>query len=758
MSGEILTLLCLVYHKGDRPSISDLFSIKIANTELVDHLKEVIKEKMIKTFADIEAPKLRLWNVNIPAKDDVVFEKKFAAYIRNSHRPKKDTSPAKPLYRIFPKQPDEETLSIIIKEPSVYSEEEEEEHYKMFQHIILTVHKQGNFRRDDEALNGIATWTDELPAFVKIVEGNLNTKRDLPVRDKEALLREFDLSPNYEFGTSYSFTPLLEGERHGEELSELAHVMSSTGRHGGIEEWKQSLETAACSRFFFPVSNYMAKSLLRRQPDRKRIKFRFGSQSWLLSMLLKVKGEGNASYPYTPKSDFSKEAVIVVIYVTDEFKAHLHLFFEAEKGKVEDGPPRRETRSSHEAAEAAASENGPPAPTIFYTEEVFRLNHTPDQADPETVGTDRLRFISRLYNLFGWIDGSLLPEQLPNKYQKAIGVFKERNGTFRGGKGESNRGGTNLDLGGSGGSNHQGAGAGNGEGRRTEMSAFQADKYQLVDTRDPLLDELEHVYRVRRIGDESKTIYVAKRLREDLKELKILQALEMVERRCENIIRLVDTIESSVGKCIVLPKLMCVGTELSLGSDGGALRGRYIDLSRDLARGMTFLHDRNIAHLDVKPDNLVYTSEYRLQIIDFDTSVFVESEDEEMKGYIGSEGYMAPEIESRNGEVSYSPIKADRFSCGRVFKEFADVHDGDDEGLGLFASRLRLTDPCQRPQLREWCEPASRSEEGGNDSEGETLVSEAEESKVQMILEYVERPGKRHWDDMSIEAAGNPVY
>ncbi|THH06054.1 hypothetical protein EW145_g4349 [Phellinidium pouzarii] len=457
MSGEILTLFCLIYHMDNKPSLDDLFAVEIANTESVSLLKTAIKAAKSHALSGLDAADLHLWKVNIPARDDAVFEEKLEAYMKNDHKILEDLRPAKLLYDIFPKQPDAYQLSIIIKEPSVYRKEEEEEeeneHYQMFRQIILTVQKKGEFSHSDEALNGITMWTDKLPAFVKVVEGKLNTKRDLPVRDKEALLREFDLSPNYDFGTSYKFTQLCERKRHGEELPELAHVMSSTGRNGGIEEWNQSLEAAAWSRFFFPVADYMAKSLLRDLSDNRSVQFRFGSQSWLWSMLLKVKGEGNASYPYTPKSDFSvwrgrypsllilyqarkppaaagkkkkKEAVIVVIYVTDDFKAHLHLFFEAEKGEVEDA--------------AAVSENGPPAPTIFYTEEVFQLNHTPDQADPETVETDRLRFISRLYNLFGWIEGSLLPEKLPEEYQEATGVFKKRNGTFFGGKGGSSRG------------------------------------------------------------------------------------------------------------------------------------------------------------------------------------------------------------------------------------------------------------------------------------------------------------------------------
>ncbi|THG92779.1 hypothetical protein EW145_g8590, partial [Phellinidium pouzarii] len=207
MSGEILTLLCLVYRTGDKPSPRDLFPVEIANTKLVGTLKKAIKKEMKPNFDGFPTKDLKL--------------KRFGDYIKNSHNPKEDTLPAKPLCHLFPKQPDEETLSIIIKEPSVHSEEEEE-HYEKFRQIILTVEKKGDFSHDDEAFNGIAMWTGELPDFVKVVENKLKAKRDLPVRDKEALLREFDLSPNYDFGTSYDFTPLLEEERHGEELSELA--------------------------------------------------------------------------------------------------------------------------------------------------------------------------------------------------------------------------------------------------------------------------------------------------------------------------------------------------------------------------------------------------------------------------------------------------------------------------------------------------------------------------------------------------------
>ncbi|PCH38393.1 kinase-like protein, partial [Wolfiporia cocos MD-104 SS10] len=94
-------------------------------------------------------------------------------------------------------------------------------------------------------------------------------------------------------------------------------------------------------------------------------------------------------------------------------------------------------------------------------------------------------------------------------------------------------------------------------------------------------------------------------------------------------------------------------------------------LSQDLAKGLTFIHKNGIAHLDIKPANLVYTDEHRLQIIDFDIAVQVKDEDDLMCGYLGTEGWMAPEIGKKDGpHPLYSPIRADRWSCGRVFLVF----------------------------------------------------------------------------------------
>ncbi|KAH9952844.1 kinase-like domain-containing protein, partial [Russula dissimulans] len=84
-----------------------------------------------------------------------------------------------------------------------------------------------------------------------------------------------------------------------------------------------------------------------------------------------------------------------------------------------------------------------------------------------------------------------------------------------------------------------------------------------------------------------------------------------------------------------------------------------------LIRGVAFLHKLCIAHRDIKPDNLLVDQEICLKIIDFDIAMQVKDEDEEVDGQCGTKHWIAPEIEEK---LMYSPIKADRWSTGRVLR------------------------------------------------------------------------------------------
>ena len=138
-------------------------------------------------------------------------------------------------------------------------------------------------------------------------------------------------------------------------------------------------------------------------------------------------------------------------------------------------------------------------------------------------------------------------------------------------------------------------------------------------------------------------------------------------------------------------------------SNSKGRRGQFHRLAEDLISGLQFLHNRLVAHRDIKPDNLVYSPEFGLQIIDFDVAVKLDKDTDMVEDIVGTEGYMAPEIDNNRGLV-YSPLKADLWSCGRVIIGFllcmrvGEPH----EELKRFANELVAYNPRQRPPLRSW--------------------------------------------------------
>ena len=116
-----------------------------------------------------------------------------------------------------------------------------------------------------------------------------------------------------------------------------------------------------------------------------------------------------------------------------------------------------------------------------------------------------------------------------------------------------------------------------------------------------------------------------------------------------------------------------------------------------LIRGLAFLHKNLVAHRDVKPDNLVIDNDRCLKIIDFDVAVRLTSEDEELEGDCGTEGWKAPEM-MKDG-VMVSPIRCDRWACGHVVLRLLEQAGKDDVLLMQVAEELKSADPMKRPSL-----------------------------------------------------------
>jgi serine/threonine protein kinase len=159
---------------------------------------------------------------------------------------------------------------------------------------------------------------------------------------------------------------------------------------------------------------------------------------------------------------------------------------------------------------------------------------------------------------------------------------------------------------------------------------------------------------------------VVKLLCPDTNELPILQHLHSIKSTNNHTIPLLETLELNPGTFILLPE----ATPLDLGFTLGMFCD-VVDFSRQLIEGVAFLHRYDIAHLDIKPQNIV-ALQNQLLIIDFDISVRVDGPDALIDRWCGTPEWMAPEIGHEDGpKRSYSPIRADLWSCGLVLRYLA---------------------------------------------------------------------------------------
>ena len=131
---------------------------------------------------------------------------------------------------------------------------------------------------------------------------------------------------------------------------------------------------------------------------------------------------------------------------------------------------------------------------------------------------------------------------------------------------------------------------------------------------------------------------------------------------------------------------------------------RYEHLSRDLLsiihqflEGLSFLHSKFIAHLDLKPSHVLVNKDGHVFIIDYDLSVRFKIPTEVMSGYQGTEGYTAPEV----GEDPYNPFLADIWSAGRVIRGllFGRLRHEAAKFVTSLSERMMDKDPVKRPML-----------------------------------------------------------
>ena len=95
--------------------------------------------------------------------------------------------------------------------------------------------------------------------------------------------------------------------------------------------------------------------------------------------------------------------------------------------------------------------------------------------------------------------------------------------------------------------------------------------------------------------------------------------------------------------------------------------GRLIDVAREIARALAFLHSKSVVHRDLKPDNILLDANGHVKICDFGVARIVGRNRSSMTGQVGTPVYMAPELLLQtNTQEHATPTKIDVYSFGVV--------------------------------------------------------------------------------------------
>ena len=100
--------------------------------------------------------------------------------------------------------------------------------------------------------------------------------------------------------------------------------------------------------------------------------------------------------------------------------------------------------------------------------------------------------------------------------------------------------------------------------------------------------------------------------------------------------------------------------------------GEKIDIMEQVANGIVYLHNKNIIHRDMKPDNILvfYDSKVTAKLSDFDFSKVLDPDVETsvMTSNVGTFGFKAPEFFQRTKEKQiYYHRNVDVFAAGLTF-------------------------------------------------------------------------------------------
>ena len=121
---------------------------------------------------------------------------------------------------------------------------------------------------------------------------------------------------------------------------------------------------------------------------------------------------------------------------------------------------------------------------------------------------------------------------------------------------------------------------------------------------------------------------------------------------------------------------------------------------RQIIEAVHYLHSNNVAHRDIKLENILVSDSYKVKLIDFGLSQFF-SENHLMMTPCGSPSYVSPEIAEN---LPYDGLKSDVWSCGVVLYFLVyGVSPWTSQKTSIILSQIRNAEYFTPPTVSKEC-------------------------------------------------------
>lgn len=101
-----------------------------------------------------------------------------------------------------------------------------------------------------------------------------------------------------------------------------------------------------------------------------------------------------------------------------------------------------------------------------------------------------------------------------------------------------------------------------------------------------------------------------------------------------------------------------------IDSKKGVHRNKFIKYFVDLVEGVSYLHNKNIVHRDLKLENVVVDIDEGIKLVDFGFATIQKSRNEKLRDICGTPNYMSPQTTKRE---LYNPKKNDVWALGIIY-------------------------------------------------------------------------------------------